>query len=314
MKPAGKRPREEKSSHASHATVSKSSTAVSVLLAPEDSGPNPHYANAADDGLPAIPYAPSVGVVLLVESSLDPIAALSQVVAAEAVTFSSMYQGRVDMLASQYALARAAETRTVEVGAEVRAQAATAVAREFVESVESGLSASAASARASARLRDWGVPASAVMLTAVRAAIVASRDPGGMVTEEGDECEGLALTHEDGDEGASSRPVAGATSGAGFLRGEWEVAFPPRARGEWRYPSDGGEGGMLDPALRADARMALRRPAFPDRLHPSGGSGGPGGGPTHLRSLALALQWDEAGAVEERLDRLRYEALRGLVQ
>ena len=126
---------------------------------------------------------------------------------------------------------------------------------------------------------------------------------------------------KDGEKLYHGRPVRGATSGALYLSAEWETgAPPPPKRSGWRYlvgegsdglpkvehgvagSSVGGSGGgssSLDPVLVAQAREALKRPAFPDRRQPMQRTGA---GSTEQRGLALAADFDEASAVQARHD------------
>lgn len=136
--------------------------------------------------------------------------------------------------------------------------------------------------------------------------------------------EGPPLAMRDGDRLYSGRPVRGATSAALYLSGEWETgAPPPPVRDAYRYLVGEGADGLprvdlgghhggssgsrvLEPALVANAREALKRPAFPDRRMPLPRTGA---GSAGVRGLALAADFDEAAALEARASEAASNAL-----
>ncbi len=110
----------------------------------------------------------------------------------------------------------------------------------------------------------------------------------------------------------AGRPLRGATSAAAYLAAERDAGAPPPQREAWRYPIDASAAsGALDPHLVLGARELLRRPAWPDRLHPRLLASG---GAPHARGLALAAQYDAAAEEAEGIAALQARALRGLAR
>jgi hypothetical protein len=111
----------------------------------------------------------------------------------------------------------------------------------------------------------------------------------------------------------AGRPLRGATSAVAYLGAEREAgAPPPHGRDAWRFPIDASAAsGALDPHLVLGAREVLRRPAWPDRLHPRLLASA---GRQHTRSLALAAQYDAAAEEEEGILALEARALGAAVR
>jgi len=106
----------------------------------------------------------------------------------------------------------------------------------------------------------------------------------------------------------AGRPLRGATSAALYLGAEWEVGYPPPRRDAWRFPlAASAAASAMDPHLVANAREALKRPAWPDRAYVVGASGG---GAAELRALAIACQFDDAAAAGEAVAAMHARALR----
>jgi hypothetical protein len=110
----------------------------------------------------------------------------------------------------------------------------------------------------------------------------------------------------------AGRPLRGATSGAAYLAAEREAGAPPPQREAWRYPIDASAAsGALDPHLVLGAREVLRRPCWPDRLHPRLLASG---GAAHARGLALAAQYDAAAEEGAAIAALEVRALQALAR
>lgn len=110
----------------------------------------------------------------------------------------------------------------------------------------------------------------------------------------------------------AGRPLRGATTAAAYLGAEREAGFPPPHRVAWRFPLDASAAsGAMDPHLVLGAREVLRRPYWPDRLHPRFLASA---GRLCTRGVALAAQYDEAKEVEADIEALRTRALKSLAR
>lgn len=283
-------------------------SAPTALPAP-DAGPNAHYANAADDGTPAVPYGPDIGILLCAQTSVDPVALLSEIATAEGTVHEAELRHRLERVQTGYDSARNNLTIQAQADAAVRHEAALSVAAEFIACMQRGATLETANRRCGEVMTEYGLGASAEFRVAVRQAIVKQAGERELPQLEAVE---PVLSSDEHVQVCSARPLAGATSGAAYVQAERETGYPPRYKQAWRYPVQEGEGAtVLDPALLAEARLALRRPAFPDRLYLPGVHGS-GSGSMGNKALALAHLWDEAQQVEERLAKHYTVALQGL--
>jgi hypothetical protein len=292
------------------------SASAPVVLPAPDAGPNAHFANAADDGTPALAYGPNIGVLICTQLSDDSTDLLTSIVSAEMGVQSAEALRRQDRVASTYGAAARMQATQVQADVAVRQEVAMAVATEFIVCMSRGMGLEGSSRRCNDVCTDYGLRATADLRQAIRQSILklAQQQAESAMSDDSQQHEygEPVLTSEEHVQVGSVRPVAGATSGAAYLAGERETGYPPKYRQAWRYPVQAGEGAtVLDPALLAEARMALRRPAFPDRLYP-GGTEGEGYGSPYSRAIALATLWDEAQAQEQQLAQQQMTALQAL--
>jgi hypothetical protein len=237
---------------------------------------------------------------------------LASLAAAEGAALPASAAARSAAVARAYASARALEGARASAAAAVVSEAVAAARRAAEAEVgaraaaggvpwaeaAAGEGGAAAAEAAAAALREYGLAAADA---AAVGAVMRGEGGGGAPLPPPAPVAEVARPF-------AGRPLRGATSAAQFLAAEWEAGFPPPRRDAWRYPlSAGAAAAAMDPHLVANAREALKRPAWPDRAYAAAAAGG---GAPQLRALALASQFDDAAAVGEAVAAMHARALR----
>lgn len=263
----------------------------------------------AHSPVPSLLHAAAAAEALIARAATPFRAAYVAECASAAAVFEALRAQSAVAVAEE---AAAAARRAAVAAAEAEAESAAPLEGETL--TRTPASAAAVDA-ASSVLRDYGAHASADVVCAI-----VLGDGCGVIAGDSDAPVTLPPPCEV-DAAYSARPLHGATSAALYLRAEREVGPPPPVRSVWRYPPDTLVACALDPQVVAEAREALKLPAWPDRAFPvqpplikaqaAGAAAAPNAAP-YLQAVALAAQYDEAAVAQASVAAMELRAYKAL--